>query len=119
MRNYSSLSAWKVAFLHSEWRKDPFQGPHGCIGSVLDEPGEESFLGVEAVLGLVPDGAGRAVEDLVGDLPAAVGGQAVQDDGAGSRPAQELGVDLQRAKGADAVQAVVLLAHGGPGVGDE
>ena len=44
------------------------------------ETGEQRLLGVQPVLGLVPDRRLRAVEHLGGDLLAAVGGQAVQHD---------------------------------------
>ena len=74
---------------------------------------------MQSVLGLVPDRAGRAVDDLVGDLEAAVGWQAVQHDRAGRGPAEQGVVDLERAERADPVEAVVLLAHRRPGVGDQ
>ena len=52
-----------------------------CAASFIDrcssEPGEQRLLGVQPVLGLVPDDALRAVDDLGGDLLAAVGRQAV------------------------------------------
>ena len=47
---------------------------------LLQQPGQDRLLGVPTVLGLVPDGALRAVDHLGGDLLAAVGGQAVQHD---------------------------------------
>ena len=41
---------------------------------------EQRLLGVQAVLGLVPDRGALAVEDLLGDLLARVGGEAVERD---------------------------------------
>ncbi len=43
----------------------------------------DGFLGVQAVFGLVEDDRLRAVEDGVGDLGVAVGGEAVHEDGVG------------------------------------
>ena len=64
---------------------------------LLQQPGEQRLLGVQPVLGLVPDGALRPVDDLGGDLLAAVGRQAVQDDGVVGGPAERGLVDGVRA----------------------
>src|ERR1035437_7211857 len=61
-----------------------------------EEHGEEAFLEVEAVLGFLEDQRFRAVDDFVGDFHAAVGGEAVHDDGVFGGGAQEGGVDLVR-----------------------
>src|SRR6185437_10194202 len=70
---------------------EPARGP-GCRRSArawrswsagwswaLQQPREEGLLGVQAVLGLLPDHAVWPVDDVRGDLLAAVGRQAVQD----------------------------------------
>src|SRR3989304_8918955 len=46
-----------------------------------DQGVDERRFGVETVARLWPDARGRAVDDLVGDLLAAMGGQAVEEDG--------------------------------------
>ena len=54
---------------------------------------EQSLLGVQAILGLVPRGGALAVEHVLGDLLTRVGGQAVEDDRVVARPRKKLGVD--------------------------
>ena len=49
-------------------------------------PGENALLRVEAVLGLVEDHRLRTVHDLVRHLLAAMGGQAMHEDGIACRP---------------------------------
>ena len=61
----------------------------------------------------------RAVDDLGGDLVAAVGRQAVDEDGVGGRERHERGVDLVLAECGDARRLLLLLAHRHPGVGDD
>ena len=58
-------------------------------GSLLEQPHQQRLLRVQAVLRLVPDHALRAVEHLVGDLLAAVRGQAVQHDRVGVGACQQ------------------------------
>ena len=74
---------------------------------------------MQPVLGLVPHRAVRPVDHLVGDLVAAVGGKAVQDNRIRLSPSEERRVDLERPERPHPVQSVVLLAHRRPGVGDE
>ena len=54
---------------------------------------EKCLLRVQAVLRLVPDRGALAVEHVLGDLLARMGGQAVQHDGVVARLRQQLGVD--------------------------
>ena len=54
---------------------------------------EKRLLGVQAVLRLVPDRRALAVEHVLGDLLARMGGQAVQHDGVVARLRQQIGVD--------------------------
>ena len=54
-----------------------------------------AFCGVQAVLGLVPDGRVRPVEDLLGDLLAVVRRQAVEHDRVGAGEREQLVVDLE------------------------
>ena len=55
---------------------------------------QERALEVEAVFGLLEDAVGMGLEDLLGDLAAAVGGQAVQDERAGFGAGEEGAVEL-------------------------
>ena len=54
-----------------------------ALSSCRRQPHQERLLRVEAVLGLVPHDALRAVDHLSLDLVAAVGGQAVDEDRVG------------------------------------
>ena len=60
---------------------------------------EEGLLDVEAVFGFVEDGGVGAVEDGGGDLLAAVGREAVEDDGVAVGGGEELVVDLVAGEG--------------------
>ena len=93
-------------------------GRRVLIGA-LQQPGQQRLLGVQPVLRLVPDRAARAVEHRVGDLVAAVRGQAVQGDRAGRGAVEQRVVDLQGAERRRPVAAVGLLPHRDPGVGDD
>src|SRR5512136_1678795 len=66
-----------------------------CSGT---EPAHHRLLHVQAVLGFVECHAARPVERLVGDLLAAVGGQAVGDERVGRGAAEQLGVELEAAE---------------------
>ena len=95
-------------------------GRHAAvIATVLQQPHQQCLLGVQPVLGLVPHRAVRPVDHLVGDLVPAVGGKAVQHNGFGVRAVDESRVDLERPERPHPVQAVVLLTHRRPGVGDQ
>ena len=54
------------------------------------QPDQQRLLGVQAVLRLVPDDALRSVDDVGGDLVAAVGREAVQEDRVGLRERHQL-----------------------------
>jgi hypothetical protein len=87
---------------------------------VAQQPGEEGLLGVEAVLGLVPDHRLRSVKNLGRNLIAAVGGQAVKDDGVGPGQRQGGAVDAVGTEQLKPRRLLLLLAHGDPGVrGDD
>ena len=58
----------------------------GAHALVLQEEAEEAAEGVEAVVGLREHAALRAVDDARGHLLAAVGGEAVHEDGVARRP---------------------------------
>ena len=60
---------------------------------LLQQPGQQRLLRVQAVLGLVPHDALRPVDDVGADLLAPVGGQAVQHDRVGVGARGQRGVD--------------------------
>ena len=75
---------------------------------------------MEAVLSLLEDLVGVGLKDLGGDLLPPVGGQAVLHHGAGVGQGHELGIDLiDPLEGQAALLGLLLLAHGGPHVGDD
>src|SRR5438132_1465608 len=59
------------------------------------EPEQQGLLRVETILRLVPHHRMGAVDDLVGDLLPAVGGQAVHDDRVGLGPVHSGLVQLE------------------------
>src|SRR5690606_32003323 len=81
----------------------------GALVGMLEQPGQQRLLGVEAVLRLIPHHGGGAVDHLSGDLLAAVGRQAVQEDPAGEL--HQLGGDLERREGLLAAPVLALLSH--------
>ncbi|KAG7666467.1 hypothetical protein KSW81_008416 [Nannochloris sp. 'desiccata'] len=78
-----------------------------------------AFCACRTVLGLVPDDRLRAVDDVSGDLVAAVGGQAVQEERVGLRVRHHGRVDAVGAEGRDAMRLLVFFAHRDPGIGDD
>src|SRR4029079_4363203 len=74
-----------------------------------DHEREQGLLRVQAVLGLVPDGRPRPVEDVFGDLLAVVGGEAVEDDRVVVGEADERLVDAEPGPVAQPALALVLL----------
>src|ERR1051325_4560152 len=78
---------------------------------------EDSFLRVQAILRLLPDHGLRSFEDRLGDLFAAMGGQTMQDHGAGRRALEQGVVDDVAGERARAGALLVLLAHRRPYVG--
>jgi hypothetical protein len=64
--------------------------------AAAEEPHQDSFLNVEAILGLVEDYRVRGVDDFVGDFPAAMSWQTVHEQGMGRGFSHEFGVDLVR-----------------------
>ena len=87
-------------------------------GQRSEAPGEDAFLRVQPVLGLVEHDRLRTVDHLVGDLLAAMGGQAMHEDRVLGGVAHQLGVDLI---GREQVVAAagVLVAHRHPAIGDD
>ena len=82
-----------------------------------EQDGEEAALKMKAVFGFLEDHALGAVHDFVGDFDAAIGGQAVHDDGGLRRPGEEFGIDLVGPKDGEALGFFGFLAHGDPGIG--
>ena len=72
---------------------------------------------VEAVFGFLEDEGLGAVEDFVGDFDAAVGGEAVEDDGVRRGGFQQGAVDLVGLEDGEAFGFFGFLAHADPGIG--
>src|SRR5262245_29752950 len=70
--------------------------PHGARPPLagVQAPGEDALLRVQTVLGLVEHDRLRTVDDLVGDLVAAMGGQAVHEQCIRLGQRHQPGVDL-------------------------
>src|SRR5580704_17812481 len=84
----------------------------------LQAPRQNPLLRVQPVLGLVEHHRLRAVDHLVGDLFAAMGRQAVHEDGAGLGACHQPRIDLIALEQVMAPRAVAV-AHGDPGTGDD
>src|SRR6202171_419797 len=84
----------------------------------LKAPGQNSLLCVQPVFGLVEHHRLRAVDHFVGDLLAAMGRQAVHEDGVGLGARHQPRIDLVALEQVMAPRAVAV-AHGDPGVGDD
>src|SRR5699024_10755391 len=109
-----TIRCWREVLVWARARREsliaaPPPAGRGQAG-VVEQRGEQGLLGVQAVLRLVPDHGGGAVDDLCGDLLAAVGGQAVQEQTAGE--VHELLGDLVRGEGLLAPAVLALLPHG-------
>lgn len=85
--------------------------------SSLEQRCHQRLLGVEAVFRFVPDHGAGTVEDFGGDFLAAVGGEAVHDDGGLVGVGEELGVELEGAEGLKTIGSFGFEAHRYPGVG--
>ena len=83
----------------------------------VGESDEDGFLGVQTVLGLVKDEIGVGFHDFLGDFFAAIGGQAVHDEGTGFGVSEEGGVDLPGTQDFDAFFGFFFLAHADPDIG--
>src|SRR6266516_2310536 len=84
-----------------------------------DHERQQGLLGMKTVLGLVPDGRPRPVQDALGDLLAVMRGQAMEHDHFVVCPRNELGVDAVAGEVAEPALALLLLAHRRPDVGVE
>src|SRR5687768_15787705 len=89
----------------------------GCANGLRQSEREHGLGRVQAVLGLVPDGAARAVEDVGGDLLARVRREAVEDDRLGIGELEQLLVNGVARERGEARLALGLLAHARPDVG--
>ena len=72
---------------------------------------------MEAVGGLGEDHAPGAVEDVAGHFLAAVGGEAVEEDGLAGQACQKRGIDLEWSEDGPALVGLVFLPHARPDVG--
>jgi len=89
-----------------------------CLG-LGEDPFQNGFLDMQTIFGLIPDDGGRAFHDLVGDLFAAVGGQAVEHLAARGGLGQQRRIDLEAGEHLGPSRLFGLLPHGGPDVGIE
>src|SRR5438876_12328502 len=85
----------------------------GIVGRASEQVEDHGFLRVQAVLRLVQHDRARAVEDRVGDLLAAVRGQAVHDERARLGEADQRVVELVAAEGLLPLHLLRLLPHRG------
>ncbi len=74
---------------------------------------------MEPVLGLVPDDALRAFQDVIGDLLPPVGGEAVHNRSPGHRQFQEPGVDRVSLERLQPFGRFMLVTHRDPYIGVE
>ena len=86
---------------------------------LADHERHDRLLGVEAILGLIPDERPRAVEHVLGDLLADVGREAVHRDRLAARNRQQLTVEAEALEIEEPLLALLLLAHARPDVGVE
>ncbi len=85
---------------------------------MLDEhETQQRPLRMQSVFGLVQHDGVRAVNHLVGDFLAAVGGEAVQDDDVVSGFVHQVFVDLELGEVSAAPNGLFLLAGADPDVG--
>ncbi len=82
-----------------------------------DEGVQQGKLGVEPVLGLLPDPRCRPVDDRIDHLLAAMGGQAVEEDRVPGGPAHERLVDPVGTEDPDPLFVLRVVTHRGPDVG--
>src|SRR5213075_145117 len=80
------------------WVFASFTSVMASSAALGEQPPQQSPRRVQAVGGLHPDAALRAVDDFPGDLLAAMRGQAVQEDGVRRRLLHEAGVDGEPGK---------------------
>ena len=85
----------------------------------LHQPHQQGLLGVQPVLGFIPNRAVHAVDHVIGDLVSSVRRKAVQNNHIRLRTFDETGVYLEGSKRSHPVETVVLLTHRRPRVGDE
>ena len=101
-----------------EHQLDPCSACAAPVEEPQDEGDQERLRGVHAVLGLVEDDGLRPVDDVGGDLLAAVGGQAVHEHGVGEASAITAALTWYGCEGLGAGRLlVVAVAHREPDVG--
>src|SRR4029450_11771118 len=83
----------------------------GVIERASQELQHDGLLRVQAILGLLQEGAALAVEHGVGDLLAAMGRQAVHHERGRLGEAEERIIDLVAAEGLEPLLALGLLPH--------
>src|SRR5919108_3274761 len=83
----------------------------GIVGRASEQVEDHGFLSVQPILGLIERDGARPVEHLVGDLLAAVRGQAVHDERARLGEADQRLVELVAAEGLLALDLLGLLPH--------
>src|SRR5438552_1711212 len=82
-----------------------------------EQPEQQGLLRVQAVLGLVPNARVRPVDDLVGDLLAPVGREAVQHQDIRSGPVYGLLIEPVGREHQAPIGGLLFLSHAGPDVG--
>src|SRR5262245_8989417 len=82
----------------------------------VHELGHQGLLQVQPVCGLLEDDASRTVENGIGDLLAAMGGEAVHEDRVGYRQSEERLVDLEAGERHPPPGGLSFLPHARPGI---
>src|SRR5688572_27077467 len=119
-QRYFSMSQRRMTEVSSppEYARTTFFAS-GIVEGASQQLEDHGLLRVQPVLGLVEHDGARAVQHRVGDLLAAVRGQAVHDDRGGPGEAHQRVVELVAAERLPPLLALGLLPHAHPHVGIE
>jgi hypothetical protein len=89
---------------------------HLLNDSLLDKYGHDGFLSVQSVFRLIKDDTVRPIDDIISDLFAALGRQAVHDDAIRIGFGYKFGIDLKGAQALRLPCGLIFLTHGRPDI---